>query len=205
MSAETTGRTFPLAEARRIAEHIRATLASLCEQIDIAGSVRRGRPNCGDIDLVLLLKEGQRDALEKRVRQSANTRVLKSGTQIMAFVLHNGMQVDLYFATPATSDFFSTTPTNYGMRLLAMTGSKEHNVKLAKLAKSNGVHFHPYKGLMRGGEYVTVDYHHREAPGGEYVNRREEYEGGEVFASATEEEIFAALGLPFIPPAEREA
>lgn len=203
MSAETTGKAFPLAEARRYAEHIRATLASLCDRIDIAGSVRRGRPNCGDIDLVLLPKEGQRDALEMRVRQSANTRVLKSGPQIMAFLLHNGMQVDLYFATPPTADFFTTTPTNYGMRLLAMTGSKEHNVKLAKLAKSKGVHFHPYKGLMRGGSYHLVQP--PDDGSEEWRTAREEYEGGEVFASATEEEIFAALGMPFIPPEQREA
>lgn len=194
MNLEATYRRWPLREARSMAECIRDELAEFCERIEIAGSIRRGRPDCGDLDLVLVLREGAREALEKRVQQSANTVVLKSGPQIMAFLLHHGMQVDLYFAAPAVTDLLETTPTNFGMRWLAMTGSKEHNVKLAKLAKQQGVHFHPYRGLMRGGRYVRNS-----------TGEGETYEGGEVYASASEEEIFAALGLPFIPPEEREA
>jgi len=188
---------WDLATATKYAEHIKRELTGLCEKIDIAGSIRRGRPDCGDIDLVALVKPGMRDMLEKRVRASANTRVIKNGPQIMCFILWNGMQVDLFFALPESVDMFSTTPGNYGMRLLAMTGSKEHNILLAKRAKGMGIHFHPYKGLMRGGKYVTVK-------GADDVQEHEEYIGGEVFCGETEEAIFAALGLAFVPPEKRE-
>jgi len=183
---------WPLAEARRYAEHIQRELAGLCEKIEIAGSIRRQRPEVHDIDLVLLLKPGKRPELDARVKRSANTRVTKSGPQIIGLVLHNGMQVELYLATEAEDTLLGRIPTNYGMRLLAMTGSKQHNIKLATWAKDHGFHFHPYRGLMQGGKYVPAE------GGGET------YEGGHVCAGETEEDIFNALGLAFVPPELRE-
>jgi DNA polymerase (family 10) len=64
------------------------------------------------------------------------------------------------------------------MLLLARTGSKEHNIKLAALAKSKGLTFSPHEGIKRGEQ---------------------------ILASETEEAIFAALGLPYIAPEDREA
>lgn len=192
MSTEIDPPRWPLPIARKYAEHVQRELAGLCERIDIAGSVRRERERCGDIDLVLLLKPGKRGELEQRVRRSANTKVLRSGPQILAFILYNGIQVDLFFATPVEDTLMGRIPSNYGMRLLAMTGSKAHNIKLASLARDRGYHFHPYKGLMQGGKYVSRD------GGGE------EYEGGEVRCSETEEEIFATLGESFVRPQDRE-
>ena len=78
------------------------------------------------------------------------------------------------------------------MRLLAMTGSKAHNIHLAKLAEAKGYHFHPYRGLMKGGAYFFA----RE--GGR------EYRGGQVFVGEIELEILRALGLGWIEPAARE-
>jgi DNA polymerase (family 10) len=190
--SEPGAKLWPLGEARRYAEHIQRELASLCERIDIAGSIRRGRPEVHDLDLVLLLKPGKRAELEARVKRSANTRVTKNGPQIIGLILHNGMQVELYIATEAEDTLLGRIPTNYGMRLLAMTGSKAHNIKLAQWAKDNGFHFHPYRGLMQGGKYVPAE------GGGE------EYEGGYVCAGETEQEIFDALGLAFVPPENRE-
>ena len=205
MNTEATApktRTWPLVDARRMAEHIQRELAGLCERIDIAGSIRRQRPEVHDIDLVLLLKPGMRESLDRRIRSSANTRVLKDGPQNIILLLHNGLQVDLYLATPTEDTLLGPIPTNYGMRLLAMTGSREHNVKLAKIAKEKGVHFHPYKGLMRGGQYRMIV---PEVPEGEWAKAREEYEGGEVFCGEHEAAIFEALGVPYVNPEDREA
>lgn len=65
-----------------------------------------------------------------------------------------------------------------GAALLYFTGSKGHNIKLRQRA------------LARG--YTLNEY------------ALSELEGGRVVASATETEIYAALGLPFIPPVLRE-
>lgn len=186
------GASISLGMAQKIAEKIRDELAPYCERLDIAGSVRRQRPQCSDVDLVLLPREGALKEIHARVGANPDTRILKAGAQIMAFVLSNGVQVDLYFAQPAVHDLAGYTPGNYGMRLLAMTGSKEHNVWLAQLAKKQGYHFAPYRGLMRGGTYRF------KAEGGE------EYKGGEVWRGEDELEILRALGLGWIPPEQRE-
>ena len=67
---------------------------------------------------------------------------------------------------------------NYGAALQYFTGSKDHNVALRSRAQRMGMTLNEY-GLAR-------------------------VEGGERMASATEEEIYAALGLDWIPPELRE-
>ncbi len=65
-----------------------------------------------------------------------------------------------------------------GAARLYFTGSKGHNIKLRQRALARGWTLN---------EYALA-----------------EVEGGKVIAGATEEEIYAALGLPFIPPVLRE-
>ncbi|HSZ81072.1 MAG TPA: helix-hairpin-helix domain-containing protein [Polyangia bacterium] len=65
-----------------------------------------------------------------------------------------------------------------GAALLYFTGSKSHNVKLRMRALARGYTLNEYA--------LTA------------------LEGGKVIASETEEEIYAALGLPFIPAVLRE-
>jgi DNA polymerase (family X) len=65
-----------------------------------------------------------------------------------------------------------------GAALLYFTGSKGHNIKLRQLALGRGLTLNEYA--------------------------LSEIEGGRVVASETEAEIYAALGLPWIPPMLRE-
>lgn len=65
-----------------------------------------------------------------------------------------------------------------GAALLYFTGSKGHNIKLRQRALARGLTLN---------EYALA-----------------ELEGGRVVASETEEQIYAALGLPWIPPVLRE-
>ena len=69
-------------------------------------------------------------------------------------------------------------PHQLGAALLYFTGSKSHNVKLRQRALGRGYTLNEYA--------LTA------------------LEGGKVIASETEEEIYAALGLPFIAPVLRE-
>jgi DNA polymerase (family 10) len=69
-------------------------------------------------------------------------------------------------------------PHQLGAALLYFTGSKGHNIKLRMRALARGLALNEYA--------------------------LSEIEGGRVVASATEEEIYAALGLPFIRPVLRE-
>ena len=57
------GRRVSNAEAREIAERLRQQFDGLYEQWEIAGSVRRGKEICGDVDLVVVPKDGFNDVL----------------------------------------------------------------------------------------------------------------------------------------------
>ena len=168
---------IPLAKAQKLAWRVRDALAPMCERIDIAGSVRRARPVCGDIDIVCLPHRlrSRGDIIARCLR---NATLAKGGEQYVMINLPGGVQLDLWFAHRGGGDMFSPEPCNYGMLLLARTGSARHNVRLASRAKIMGLHFHPHKGIMRGTE---------------------------IIAAAEEADIFRALDLPYIEPQDREA
>ncbi len=182
MSSESR---MALAPARRLAERIAAELTPFCTRLEIAGSIRRARPFCGDIDLVVLPASGAAISLIlDRCAQSAT--LTKQGDQYCVFTLANGFQLDLWIAYPdfqAPGDLLGEAPPpqkcNFGVLLLARTGSAAHNIWIAQCAQAAGLHFNPHRGIER---------------------RR----GGEVIASAEEQDIFRALKLPFIAPEARE-
>lgn len=169
-----------LTRARALAEVISDVLSPLCERIQVAGSVRRSRPVVNDLDFVVLLRPGQRAAFEQRATQSAA--VVKSGEDILIVRLKDGTQVDFYFARPPGADLLAPVPGNWGTVLLCRTGSKEHNIYLAQQAQRAGFRWETMIGIT-----LAVDF-----------------SGRSVIASETEEDIFRALGMDFIPPEKRE-
>ncbi|GGV29082.1 DNA polymerase/3'-5' exonuclease PolX [Kitasatospora herbaricolor] len=70
-------------------------------------------------------------------------------------------------------------PEDWGAALVYFTGSKAHNIRLRRMAVEAGLKLSEY-GLFRAGP------------------------GGDKLVSASEEEVYAALGLPWIPPPLRE-
>lgn len=174
---------LPLAQARALAEKVAAALEPYCTRLEIAGSIRRARPDCGDIDLVVLPKSAE-DLHRLLERCAATATQLKRGEQYVVFRLANGFQLDLWIAHPqheTPGDLFglgaAVEPCNFGVLLLARTGSAMHNVWIAQEASRRGLHFNPHRGITRRGQ---------------------------VIGSAEEADVFAALNLPFIPPERRE-
>lgn len=113
-------------DAQDIAERIVNALAPACAQITIAGSLRRRRPDVHDIDLVLISRG--RVALQIAVLELYGRKPEKSGEHYLMLRSFDGIQVDLYLATP---DSWYTL-------LLIRTGSKEHNIRLAQRARQLG-------------------------------------------------------------------
>jgi len=179
-----------LARAQVIADLVQGQLATLCVQLQVAGSIRRRRPEVGDLDLVLLPRPGQAEAIKARCRQKCA--VVREGEQNCIYRLpaspeqalreppELGWQIDLFFARPTQRDLLGEEPGNFGSLLLCRTGSKEHNIFLIEHAKAldEGLTWNPYRGV---------------------VNQK-----GQVIASETEEAIFTALKLPFVRPEDRE-
>lgn len=177
--------TFPLQFAERVAYQIAAALTPFCDQIEVAGSIRRRRPLVGDIDLVVLPKPGQLEALKERCKR--NSKVITDGDQNLIVELtlagrDGPLQLDIFIAKPEVREMFETTPTNFGSLLLCRTGSVAHNIYLVQHAKALGLVWNPYHGVF--------------GPDGTGRTR--------LIASATETEIFSALKLDFIPPERRE-
>lgn len=166
--------TLDLATADKYAANVKAALAPMCERIEIAGSIRRRRPQVGDIDLVIQPKRGMLGEI-KRKCMSWKPAVLEDGQINFLFVLRT-VQIDIFFADEPGVDLFAE-PGNFGTLLVCRTGSKEFNIWLCQEAKKNGVKWNPYRGVVCKGKVV---------------------------ASAREEDVFAAIGVPFIGPEERE-
>ncbi len=178
-----------LAAARQLAESIQGQLAPFCEKIEIAGSIRRQRPNVNDIDFVVLPKEGQ--LLAFRDRCTARARVVKDGTvnYILALPVNAAkrellglsgweVRIDIFIARPAVRDLLQTKPGNFGSLLLLRTGSKEHNIWLIEEAKKNYMEWRTHEGLFD--------------PEGFCV------------AAETEAEILQMMNVPWIEPERRE-
>ena len=166
-----------LQKAQRMAETIVVELAPFCERITVAGSIRRQRPMVNDIDIVALPRIGQEQAFRDRCMQRAS--VVTNAPQTLVVILENKVQLDIWIASPKGSDLFEPRPCNYGSLLLVRTGSKAHNIHLINHAKSLGMTWNTYWGVF-------------------------DYTGRNCVAADTEEEIFKALKLEFVPPEKRE-
>jgi DNA polymerase (family 10) len=101
-------------------------------------------------------------------------KILMAGDTRSTVVLGSGLQVDLR-VVPADC---------YGAALVYFTGSKEHNVKLRRRAVERG---------LRISEYGVLKVHEE---GSET--------GGECIGGSEEAEVYAAVGLAWIPPELRE-
>ena len=168
------------ARALKIAEQIEGTLLPWAERIAIAGSIRRRRPQVNDIDLVLLPKPGKLGMIKGRCMMRGHPVTDGEQNAIYRYRLSDGteFQLDLFFARPASSDLLSSTPGNFGSLLVCRTGSKEHNIFLVEHAKRLGLIWKPYAGVFNA--------------------------AGKCLAAESEEEIFQALDLAFVPPENRE-
>lgn len=143
-------------------------------RLEVAGSYRRRRETVGDIDVVAVADDPA--ALSDALTSYDEvSAVLGKGETKTSVELSSGLQVDLRVVDE----------DKFGGALLYFTGSKEHNVELRQRALERGWHLNDY-GLFEGGE-----------PGRE---RR----GGRLLASRTEEEIYAKLGMAWVPPELRQ-
>lgn len=101
------------------------------------------------------------------------------GLPVVDHVLEQGAtKSSILSHSGAQVDVRVVDPESFGAALQYFTGSKEHNVRLRELAVRRG---------LRLSEYGVFDVK---------TDRR--------IAGATEEEVYAALGLPLIPPEMRE-
>jgi DNA polymerase/3'-5' exonuclease PolX len=176
-----------LQTAQRYAGKITEWLAPFCHRIEIAGSIRRERPNCNDVDLVVIPKmETVTDLLGVPVSSKnllhahlAEYTQKTPGAQWLAGEKTAGRNLLLLLPkTPRVQiDIFCATAGTFGTLFLCRTGSKEHNIWFAQRAKTRDGHWDPYAGLYMSTTDAIAD---------------------------TEENLYRALDLEWIEPRNRE-
>ena len=155
-----------------------------------AGSVRRFKEKIGDLD-VLVATDDPDPVTEAFLARPEVETVVGSGRTKSSIVTRDGLQVDLRVVPPES----------FGAALLYFTGSKAHNIRLRQRALRRGLTLNEY-ALARLPEQADVDPDEEAeepAPAAE-VSRHDL----EVIAQRTEQEIYAALELPWIPAELRE-
>ena len=144
-------------------------------QIAGAGSWRRGRETIGDLDLVV-------DAADP----AAVMDHLAAWQETSAVLLRGDTKTSVRGPRDVQVDLRVVDKTSFGAALQYFTGSKEHNVKLRSRAREQGLSINEYGVFPLAAEVAS--------PATKSKSR-----GG-----ATEEEVYEAVGLPWIPPELRE-
>lgn len=167
-----------LGEARPVADRVVSFFEGVnaVESVETAGSIRRWRPTIGDVD-VLVASDDIEAVIEAFEGWNEADEVIEAGTN-KASVRSNGLRVDLRVVVPE----------EFGAALQYFTGSKDHNIAVRNRAIDMG---------LKVNEYGVFDISHVENPdSGQRVGQR--------VAGETEEGVYAALDMAWMPPELRE-
>ena len=127
--------------AREILAHMRTSPA--VEQIEAAGSYRRGKETIGDLDF-LVVADDAAAVMDHLAAYAAVAETLARGDKKMSVRLTSGLQVDLRVVAAGS----------FGAALQYFTGSKQHNIVLRGLAKDRGLKINEY-GVFRGQQQIA--------------------------------------------------
>ncbi len=178
---------WPLAQAEEVAQELLAMLTAFCEVIQVAGSVRRRKPDVGDVELLCvplrsldLFSEPSGDLLAPQLLDLIRSRVLdyrldNRGRRSFGPLNKNLIHVPSGIAV----DVFTGSLENWGRDLLIRTGSAAFNVRVMSRFQQLGLSGHAY-----GPSAVT----------GASVGRR---------TAPQEEDMFRLLQWDFIQPEAR--
>jgi len=169
-----------LEKARAIADELLELLKPACQRIGIAGSIRRQKPEVGDIELLCIPRfdEGI-DLLDRTLGYLMLRQVFDHRRDRRGRITY-GPKNKLLLHKPSGIgvDIFSTTEECWWVALVVRTGGRDTNIEIASRAKEQGMRFHAYgRGFTR-------------ADGSELV-------------CCSEQDVFRAVGLRYLEPWER--
>lgn len=142
---ETVGSRTYLATAKEAADQIANALGELDStvQVEVAGSCRRRRETCGDLD-VLVASTDPGEAMDALANHPLVETTLARGETKQRVRLVGRLELDLR-AVPEKS---------FGAALQYFTGSKEHNIVMRQRAIDRGLKLNEY-GLFKDDEQVA--------------------------------------------------
>jgi DNA polymerase (family X) len=177
---EAYGRRHLWWNAAAVADPIVAGLRKLpqVKRVEAAGSLRRGLETVGDLDFIVAATEVA-PVMDWFTRMEGVEEITAKGETKASVRFGGGLQADLRIV-PEDQFVFA---------LHHFTGSKDHNVQMRQRALARGLSLSEW-GL------VPAE--------GEGTAKAKAEAGGQKIAVRSETELFAALGLHFIPPELRE-
>lgn len=135
-----------LHEALEIAERVKNMLSPHCERIEIAGSIRRRKPQVKDIEIVAIPKPYEVGLFESGIATVINQWQKVKGELPCKYtqrILPEGIKLDIFFAQPS----------NWGLIFAIRTGSAEYSHKVLATGWSKREYYgkegHLYKGGIR--------------------------------------------------------
>ena len=146
-------------------------------QIEAAGSWRRGRDTVGDLDFVVDSADATA-VMDRLCAWKETSAVLLRGDTKTSVRGPRGVQIDLRVVDHGS----------FGAALQYFTGSKEHNVRLRSLARERGLTINEY------GVFEVAPGTPGDMPPGK----------GSCVAGMTEQDVYGAVGLSWVPPELRE-
>ena len=185
---------YPATLASEVAHSLVALLQHVCERITIAGSLRRGKSEVGDVEILFVPKIEQRpdglfdtqqvDLAALWIDKLLADGVLQKRPSVIgrfAWGLQNKLAIHTASGIPV--DFFSTTEAHWFVSLIIRTGPAQFNPNLIMSLDSRGYKLHAY------------------GPGTGLVNKKT----GEDVIVTSEEQILHLAGMKYFTPEERRA
>ena len=180
---EAYGRRHLWWDAAAVAEPIVRGLRGLASvrRAEAAGSLRRGLETVGDLDFIVSAEDSG-PVVQWFISQPEVKEVTAQGETKASVRFESGLQADLRIV-PDDQFVFA---------LHHFTGSKDHNVQMRQRALARGLSLSEWGLVPAEGEGTAKE-------------KAEKLKGGDTRLSvASEEALFAALDLAFIPPELRE-
>jgi DNA polymerase/3'-5' exonuclease PolX len=188
----STKQKFSRDEALAVVRELLPALTAASERIVVAGSLRRGKAEVGDVEFVYISRMENRPvpgtlfdrrdydlvtvAIEEMERAGVLGRRVNTKGSVM-FGDKNKLMVHRASGMPV--DFFRTTAECWWNYLVCRTGSAETNQRIAKAAHVMERSWNPY-----GPGFTDL-------------------QTGKVLAAGSEEEVFALCGLDYLEPSHR--
>jgi DNA polymerase (family 10) len=151
--------------ASSIAAHMQSSPA--IQNMEWAGSYRRGRDTVGDLDL-LVVADDRAAAMDHFESYPERSSTIARGDTKVSIRVGKAFQVDMRIVEA----------NQFGAALQYFTGSQAHNIHVRRIAKERGLKINEY-GVFRSDNEALV-------------------------ASQDEQDVYRAIGLPWIPPELRE-
>lgn len=185
---------FPRADALAVARELCAALKPVTEKLIVAGSLRRGRLEVGDVEICYIARIEPRadplDLLQNPVRTNLVDELLgewlRAG-RLQLRLKENGQNIGwgaenkyaIHTASGIPVDFFAGNSENWWTLLVCRTGSAENNTRICNAAIERGLKWNPYRGF------------------------EDRASGKIIFTPRSEQAVFQRVGLPWLEPAQR--